>query len=372
MDNEVTNSEYEVIKRRLVLSRKLKDLAETGKDSARLSDLISNADIELAAAEDACRFGRFNIAAQCMDRAEEAFARIEEEIANTFLVIDLSNGPWADSYPVSYLAKPPFGGFNTCEYKTDKIVLRRITPGTFKFLGKYKTILTKPYYIGIFEVTQRQWGLVMGRNPARKKGEMYPVESVFYDTIRGGNLGADWPKSSAVDNDSFIGRLRKRTQLDGLDLPTEAQWEYACRAGATNDYSSQEQEDAIMKHRPFENGNGGNGHEDKSRMVGSCQPNDWGLYDMHITNESIIEWCLDWHVNDNEFDSSSLPFVNPNGPQRQSMFRVLRGGMLGCPPQLSWSEYSRWSSEPNHNSEVYGNAYDGSDTFGFRLAMHSN
>ena len=123
------------------------------------------------------------------------------------MVIDLSGGPSATSYPVSYLNGVPDGGW-TDEYKTTKLVLRRIEPGTFTMgsptgeIGRYadretqrEVTLTRAYYIGVFETTQRQWELVMGSSPSQYAGALRPVESVSYEMIRGDNIGAGWPTS---------------------------------------------------------------------------------------------------------------------------------------------------------------------------------
>ena len=86
-----------------------------------------------------------------------------------YCVIDLSAGSSASSYPITYLANPPSGGFNVDTYKTEKLVLRRIEPGTFMMCGEYQTTLTKPYYMGVFEMTQKQYSLVTGSNPSQYK-----------------------------------------------------------------------------------------------------------------------------------------------------------------------------------------------------------
>ena len=88
----------------------------------------------------------------------------------TYLVIDLSGGTSATSYPVTALAAPPEGGW-TDEYKTTKLVLRRIELGSYKMNGSYDVTISKPFYMGVFEVTQKQYQLVMGSNPSSYKGD---------------------------------------------------------------------------------------------------------------------------------------------------------------------------------------------------------
>ena len=198
-----------------------------------------------------------------------------------YCVIDLSAGANASSYPVTYLAEPPSGGFNTDEYKTTKLVLKRIEAGSFQMGGSVAVTLTKPFYCGLFEVTQKQYLLVTS---GFSGGDKRPVGHVSYDDIRGSSLGAQWPASNAVDPDSFLGKLRTRTGLD-FDLPTEAQWEYACRAGTTTIYSYGDTTDGnYMWYR--------DNASSVSREVGTKQPNPWGLYDMH---GNVWEWCLDWY-----------------------------------------------------------------------------
>ena len=243
-----------------------------------------------------------------------------------YCVIDLSNGPNAKNYPVSFLGKMPAGGW-TDEYKTEKVVLRKIQSGSFEMgdmvhkdpkFPKLRVELTKPYYIGVFEVTQRQWELVMGNRPsAFRRQDCYmarPVECVSYDDIRGSQNGSQWPQSSDVDDGSFMGKMRARTGLS-FDLPTAAQWECACRAGTKSDYNtgknfSTDGNDKNMNEVGRCVGNGGWNEgawgpfkwkvTDAARncdslngtaIVGSYLPNRWGLYDMH---GNVFELCLDW------------------------------------------------------------------------------
>ena len=223
-----------------------------------------------------------------------------------YLVVDLSAGANASSYSVSYLGSVPSGGW-TDEYKTTKLVLRRIPAGTYMMQNASNVTLTKPFYCGVFEVTQKQYSLVMGSNPSRFEGDALPVERVSYNTIRGSSNGAKWPSSSAVDSDSFMGKLRSRTGLD-FDLPTEAQWEYACRAGTTTTYYwGNSMDDNYAWHL-------GNSSS-TTHKVGTKTPNAWGLYDM---SGNVWEWCLDRY--------GTLAYgTDPKGSSSGSG-RVFRGG----------------------------------------------
>ena len=143
---------------------------------------------------------------------------------NLYYVIDLSGGPDAVNYPVTTLSAMPTGGW-TDEYKTTKLVLRRIEPGTFLMGGSVSTTISQPFYIGVFEVTQKQYWLVEGSAVAGHSAADGVPAIDSYTNIRGSLAGAGWPSSSLVDGTSFLGKLRAKTGLDSLDLPTEARWE---------------------------------------------------------------------------------------------------------------------------------------------------
>jgi len=285
-----------------------------------------------------------------------------------YCVIDLSGGTSAESYPVTYLDAVPSGGWSD-EYKTTKLVLRKISAGTFTMgsptgeLGRdesevqHQVKLTRDYYIGVFQVTQRQWELVMGTRPSYFTNDTCyasrPVESVTYNMIRGLSAGKGWPNSSAVDATSFLGVLRAKSGLT-LDLPTEAQWEYACRAGTTTALNSEmnltnEYHDAEMNKVGRNNYNGGLGSLQEcdwshgTAKAGSYASNAWGLCDMH---GNVWEWCLDWN------GSYSGDATDPKGPSAGSE-RVMRGGAWGNNANYCRSA-KRYCSSPAIGSQLRG------------------
>ncbi len=164
---------------------------------------------------------------------------------------------------------------------------------------QHEVTLTKPFYMGKYEVTQEQWKAVMGTvflwfggNPSSNKGAKLPVTNVSWN-----------------DCQDFIKKLNTKTN-GGYRLPTEAEWEYACRAGTTTAYSFGDEitpKDANY-HR---------GSKIDPMAVGSYKPNAFGLYDMH---GNVWEWCEDWKV-----DYPKEAVTDPMGPATGER-RVLRGG----------------------------------------------
>ena len=265
-----------------------------------------------------------------------------------YCVIDLSGGPDATRWPVSYLSSVPSGGW-TDEYKTTKLILRHIPAGTF-IMGddqtneNHRVTLTKPFYIGVFEVTRRQWELVMNRSYPLVGNSQDPVVGFSYTNIRGSGSGSQWPTASVVDPDksSFLGRLHAKTGLD-FDLPTEAQWEYACRAGTTTKYYwGDAMDDAYAWYK--------NNSGSWVQPVGTRQPNAWGLYDM---SGNVHEWCRNWY-------GERVYGTDPVGPiPNVGCQRVIRGGCRDDGSARCASS-SRTGREP---SCVIVNYY-----FGFRLS----
>ncbi len=218
-----------------------------------------------------------------------------------YVVVDISGGPDATTYSHTTLTAVPTGGW-TDDYKTNKVVLRLVPAGT-AIVGsptretgrspdeaQFQATLTKAFYIGVFEITQKQWLKVMGGTvPAAfaTAGDTRPVESVSWTTVRGGT----WPGGTAAA-ESFLGRLAQKAGL-AIDLPTAVQWEYACSAGlATALYNgksigtkSPDPTLALLGHHAAAATVG-------TLPVGGLLPNAWGLYDM-LGN--VGEWCLDWY-----------------------------------------------------------------------------
>ena len=156
---------------------------------------------------------------------------------------------------------------------------------------QHEVTLTKPFYMGKHEVTQEQWEAVMGKNPSTTKGAKLPVTNVSWE-----------------DCQEFIKKLNKKTD-GGYRLPTEAEWEFACRAGTRTAYSFGDK--ITPKDANYRDSKIG-----KPVAVGSYKPNAFGLFDMH---GNVWEWCEDWH--------GEYPFAvtDPKGPATGNR-RVLRGG----------------------------------------------
>jgi len=190
-----------------------------------------------------------------------------------------------------------------------------------------KVSISKPFYFGKYEVTQEQWQAVMGSNPSYYKGTNLPVEQVSWNAAQG-----------------FLTNLNDRVKGYRFRLPTEAEWEYACRAGTTTRYSFGDGDAALPEYGWF-TGNG----ERKTHPVGEKKPNPWGLYDMH---GNVWEWCQDWY--------GPLPggrVTDPRGPVF-GINRVFRGGSWGIAASRCRSAYRVWN-KPGYRDY----------TLGFRVAL---
>ena len=265
----------------------------------------------------------------------------------TYCVIDLSGGADAASYPVTYLDSVPAGGWSD-EYKTTKLVLKRCEPGSFLMDEAQKpscrVTLTQPFYLGVFEVTKRQWVQVMGAPPpySESVADNHPAPSISYSAVRGKTNGGQWPLSQAVDADCFLGLLRAKTGIDAFDLPTEAQWEYACRAGTSTKFSYG---DTANRDYMWYDVDGNASHE-----VGTRPANPWGFYDMH---GNVWEWCRDWY--------GPLAYgVDPCGAVGGTD-RIKRGGSHYNDESYCHSSF-RHHDDPSYITQTWGG------NFGFRLS----
>ena len=260
-----------------------------------------------------------------------------------YAVIDVSGGANATSYPVTYYKSAPEGGWNTDEYKTDKIVLYYVKEG--KYWGNQKTEQTTTgFWIGVFSVTEAQYAKVMGSDD---KKTTKPIVNVTYTTLR----GTDNPNAT-VTGDSFLKRLCDRTGLDGFDLPTDSQWEIACRAGTTTDYYWGNSKWAAGQYMWYEGNSWDERHSGRQvQGVGQKFPNAWGLYDM-LGN--VWEWCRDGYHDSLTVDSSADVCLDPEAG-RYLGHRVLRGSSFDL--DVNWSSYC-----------YHGVAGDAGSNIGFRLS----
>lgn len=193
--------------------------------------------------------------------------------------------------------------------------------------------LTREFWIGVTEVTQEQFQFVMGDFSGVTSNVEYPV-------------GTSWNEA--------IGFCEKMSKITGLNvrLPSEAEWEYACRAGTTTPYSFGDDENSLADYAWFR-ANAYDINENFAHEVAQKEPNKWGLYDMH---GNLWEWCSDWYVENN---SSTETLTDPNGPST-GRYRVLRGGS--------------WFSAARHcrSASRYWLAPDGKENIvGFRVVVET-
>jgi formylglycine-generating enzyme required for sulfatase activity len=190
----------------------------------------------------------------------------------------------------------------------------------------HKVKITESFYLGKYEVTQQQWEAVMGNNPSDFKGPQNPVEKVSWE-----------------DCQAFLKKIGKKFASTGTKfrLPTEAQWEYACRAGSTTKYCFGDDEAKLVDYAWF-----GKNAKSKTHPVGEKKANAWGLYDMH---GNVWEWCADWY-DENYYGRS--PLEDPPGPSERSN-RVLRGGSWRYYASVCASAYRMYDS-PKFRDYRYG------------------
>ena len=213
------------------------------------------------------------------------------------------------------------------------IVLRLVPAGEFDMGSNtgdadenpVHRVQSQPFYIGVYEVTQKQWVAVMGDNPSNWKGDDLPVEKVSWN-----------------DAQAFC-----RKAGGGLRLPSEAEWEYACRAGSKTRWCFGNEESELDKYAWYRKNSGS-----KTHKVGTRKANDWGLYDMH---GNVWEWCQDvWHDNYSGAPSDGSAWTS--GGDRS--LQVIRGG--------SW-DTDAWSARSEDRSR--SKPVNRLSFTGFRVAM---
>lgn len=171
---------------------------------------------------------------------------------------------------------------------------------------EYRVTITKPFFIGTHEVTHEQWDAVMLGDKYKFKPNKYPVDGYSWDSV---NL--------------FIKQLRRQHHGYNFNLPTEAQWELACRAGSPDNYCYGDDVRELHKYAWYKTKTNS---VIKLHEVGLLMPNKWGLYDMH---GNVWEWCRDVYGELKKGDQ-----IDPSGPPRDApnafTCRVRRGGAYDC------------------------------------------
>jgi formylglycine-generating enzyme required for sulfatase activity len=227
----------------------------------------------------------------------------------------------------------------------------RINGGTFTMgspvgeAGRFNNeiqhnVTVSSFYMGKYEVTQRDWRDVMGHNPNYFTGNDLPVENIsWYDAVEYCNKRSEQEGLTPAYTGNGDGITWNRS-ANGYRLPTEAEWEYACRAGTATPYYTG---DSVNSAGWYVSNSGY-----KTHPVGQKQPNAWDLYDMH---GNVGEWCWDWY---GEYPSGAQ--TDPSGAE-SGTFRVIRGG--------SWNAYAQSlrSADRNGDTPVLRN-----NGVGFRLA----
>jgi formylglycine-generating enzyme required for sulfatase activity len=165
---------------------------------------------------------------------------------------------------------------------------------------QHRVRITRPFYLGRYLVTQKEWEAVMGKNPSNFKGPKNPVENVSWD-----------------DCQVFLGKLNAKSGGRGgkFSLPTEAQWEYACRAGSTTKFYFGDDKGELWMYAAYDELY----QLGTSPVGGARRSNAWRLYDMH---GNLWEWCTDWY--DGGYYRKSAT-DDPLGPST-GLLRVIRGG----------------------------------------------
>jgi len=218
--------------------------------------------------------------------AMAGIARGETKVPPKELAVDLGGGVKLEMVLI------PAGEFLMGSPDADNAVTGYARP-------QHRVRITVPFYLGKYQVTQEQWRAVMRRNPSYVHASKHPVEQVSWQ-----------------DCQQFLDKLnlRQGNPAGKFLLPTEAQWEYACRAGSTTNYCCGGDETRLEEYGWYDVNSGRRTHP-----VGQKKANAFGLYDMH---GNVWEWCADWY---DEGYYAKSPADDPRGPAT-GLARVRRGG----------------------------------------------
>lgn len=307
-----------------------------------------------------------------------------------YMIVDVSSGKDSLEYPVRFAKAGPnvtTAQFNKQLYKLGKIAFKRVTVGDFALTGGglpytfkmgvgqvvtgtawHPVRLTQDYFLGVFEVTQQQYQDIVGANPSAYKTKetaldaikaeitdytMHPANQLIYNTMSGA--------------DGLFARLTARAGVT-IGAPTEAQWEFACRAGCENKYhwgaDAETSEGELIEDRygwNNLNSNANGGVNYTTHGVGELLPNVWGFYDM---TGNVFEYCSDNYANYTS-TSTSVPEEDPTGAASGN--KVIRGG------GFSWERWRMASGDRSlqQAGDSAGGGWTGrwAPTMGVRLAM---
>ena len=319
-----------------------------------------------------------------------------------YMVIDLSGGPDAAKYPVRYTMNAPehIQGATGEKCQTTELWLRRVRrpSGSVVFGNSYKDdwngsfygTMSRDYWLGVFEVTQKQFELVMGNNPSYFTNPAgngsRPVDGIVVqdDLIATARNPRHYPEENMA-SDRFFGKINIKAGLK-LTLPSSIEWEWAASAGRTSIYDNWYSSDVASIMRYSGNSNKDNvaadsGLDTGTAAVGSYAPNAWGFYDLHgnvaewmcesrngWTNQGIAEYLAAYRTekgDDSLGQSQENPIVDYDGENLDGVFFRQRGGSYADDASASWDKTSLWRWNDLGESGSWARL----NKVGFRVAM---
>ena len=296
-------------------------------------------------------------------------AHYTNHLEGVYLRVDVTGGTAASAWPYHFGSVEP--DVTSHAFLQDEIWLKCVPAGTFLMgspaneIGRGKpdnyntdetqhmVALTKPFFIGVTPVTRKQWQNMTGSTNS--------LAIVGNESCPAGNVRYTFGSANATRADSLVSKLDAKTGLSGFNLPTEAQWEYACRADTQGVWSDGSPWDPGTTESTFStstnlasvawySANSSIGGKKVVHPVATREPNDWGLYDF-LGN--VWEWCRDWS---GDYSTDNIT-TNPTGPDTGSK-RIVRGGSKDT------SAFACRAATRNHYTPT-----ETSETRGLRLAF---